>query len=356
MPSSIPLSHSDRKTLLDYYRSPAWAPELRLRAHILLLLADGWTWATIAAVLFCSTRTIARWQDRYRREGLDGLFGHPRGRPPRLPTRWACLVVTWVTSLSPRALGFLRSRWSCTLLAVALWRTQHVRVSRETIRRWLHQDGIVWRRPRPVLGRSDPERERILSELRQLLLSLPEDETVVFQDEVDLNLNPEVGFMWMRRGQQAVVVTPGDNEKNYLAGSLHWRTGRLLGCVTGPRRDGRLVARHLRELPGRLRRYKKIHVILDNAKIHDCAAVAEVVAASGGRLVLHYLPTYAPECNPIERVWWHLREEISRNHTCRTLQELIDLVFAWIEADPFFVVEDQVYHDQPDNQQKTNAP
>jgi hypothetical protein len=57
---------------------------------------------------------------------------------------------------------------------------------------------------------------------------LPDDETAVFEDEVDVHLNPKIGSMWMRRGQQAEVVTPGSNVKRYLAGSLHWRTGRLL--------------------------------------------------------------------------------------------------------------------------------
>lgn len=33
---------------------------MRLRAHIILLLAQGYSWALISAVLFCSTRTIAR--------------------------------------------------------------------------------------------------------------------------------------------------------------------------------------------------------------------------------------------------------------------------------------------------------
>ncbi len=36
----------------------------------------------------------------------------------------------------------------------------------------------------------------------------------------------------------------------------------------------------------------------------------------GYRLVLHYLPTYAPEANPIECVWWHLHEQITRGHRC----------------------------------------
>ena len=33
--------------------------------------------------------------------------------------------------------------------------------------------------------------------------------------------------MWMPRGKQAKVGTPGDNHKRYLAGSMDWRTGKL---------------------------------------------------------------------------------------------------------------------------------
>jgi hypothetical protein len=123
-----------------------------------------------------------------------------------------------------------------------------------------------------VLERRDPDRAAILADLRQLLLGLPADETAVFQDEVDLNLNPDIGCMWMPKGEQAAAVTPGDNAKCYLAGSLHWRTGKLF-TTRGDRRDGALFVAHLHELR-RLRRYKKIHVICDNAKFHyDCWAV-----------------------------------------------------------------------------------
>ena len=149
--------------------------------------------------------------------------------------------------------------------------------------------------------------------------------------------------MWMRRGQQAEVVTPGDNVKKYLAGSLHWRTGKLLAPVTGPNRNGPLVAAHLEELCRRLRRYKVIHVIWDSAKIHLCQAVQEVLKRHPGRLVLHQLPKYAPECNPVERVWWHMREEITRCHRCKTMAGLVDLVFRWLESRERFVVERQVY-------------
>ena len=350
MQPSIALTADERNTLLDYYRAPGHEPALRLRAHIILLLADGHTWAAIAAVLYCSTRTIARWKARFEQGRVAGVLGQPRGPGPHFAGRWADVAARWVTARTPRAFGFLRSRWCCALVVLLLWQTYRLAVSRETVRRWLHQHDLVWRRPRPVLRRPDPRREEILAALRALLRDLPDDETALFQDEADLNLNPDIGCLWMRRGQQAEVVTPGDNAKNCLAGSLHWRTGALLATY-GPRRNGALVAAHLKEVCRRLRRYKVIHVILDNAKIHDCAAVQAVVAAQRGRLVLHHLPTYAPECNPIERVGWHLREEITRCHQCQTLDELIDLTFAWLQKRAPFPVEDAVYHDQEQNNQ-----
>lgn len=342
MKDCITLTADERTTLLDHLRR-APQPDLRLRAHIILLLADGYTWQAITQVLYCSTRTIARWKERFQQGRLSALRGQPRGGPTRLAARWAALAVTWVTACTPRSFGFLRSRWCCAAVALLLRQRHRVEVSRETVRRWLRRAQVVWRRPRPVVKRQDPERATILGRLRQLLLHLPDDETVVFQDEVDVNLNPKIGCMWMRRGQQAEVVTPGDNEKCYLAGSLHWRTGRLF-ATRGDKRDGALFVRHLHELRRRLRRYRKIHVICDNAGFHhNCWAVWEFVARYGDRVVLHFLPKYAPECNPVERVWWHLHEEITRNHQCRTLEELVDLVFQWLGERETFAVEDSVY-------------
>lgn len=343
MKTSITLSSDERKTLLDYLRRHP-QPEIRLRAHIILLLADGHSWELSRTVLFCSTRTIARWKQRFQQGRLAALLGQPRGTPLRFAAYLLTVVVAWVTTQTPRAFGFLRSRWCCQTLALLLWRTHQVDVSRETIRRWLHQAELVWRRPRPVLKRRDPEHDSKMAALRQLLLHLPADETVVFQDEVDVNLNPKIGSMWMRRGQQAEVVTPGDNDKCYLAGSLHWRTGKLFR-TSGPQRDAKLFVRHLHDLRRHLRCYKKIHVICDNAGFHwNCWEVWEFVARYGDRVVLHFLPKYAPQCNPIERVWWHLHEEITRNHQCHTLEELVELVLAWLDDRKTFTVEDSVYH------------
>jgi transposase len=340
---STTLSADQRDTLLRYYRGGA-GPRLRLRAHILLLLADGRTWDDIAAALYCSTRTVARWKKRFDQGGLAALHGRRPG-PTGQGGGWAAVVVGWALGLAPRAFGFARSRWCCATLALLLWRQHQVAVSRETVRRWLHSADIVWRRPRPVVARADPDREAILGRLRALLRDLPDDETAVFQDEADLNLNPEVGCAWMAKGHQAQLATPGDNEKCYLAGSLHWRTGVLFETV-GPRRDGALFVQHLDQLRRRLRRYRVIHVLCDNAKFHKEGAVVQFLREHGGRVVLHYLPRYAPECNPVERVWWRLREAITRNHRCGSLPELVEQALGWLMERRSFRVQDSVYAPQ----------
>ena len=341
--SIAPLSRQ-RKALLHLYRHHA-DPEVRHRAHILLLLADGSTWQTIAAVLFTSTSTISRWQQRFHDGGLIALAGQAPGRRSLFWAYWPGVVAAWLSRHTPRDFDFLRSRWTCALVVVLLGRWYQLAVSRETVRRWLHTADLVWRRPRPVVHRPDPLRQAKWRALRQLLAGLSADETAVFEDEVDINLNPKVGSMGMRRGQQAEVQTPGDNAKRYLAGSMNWRTGTLL-VTEGGKRDGALFVRHLEDLRHRLRRYRVIHVICDNARFHQegkCRRLREYLGRWGHRMVLHYLPTYAPETNPVERVWWHLHDEITRNHCCRSVEELLDLVFRWLESRSPSRIEGSVY-------------
>lgn len=344
MRSTISLRPQQRNALLDYYRRDA-DPAVRLRAHILLLLDEGYAWSLISAVLFCSSRTIDRWQQRFRQGGVDAVFGRPRGRPSPWGSRWVAVLVEWVTTKQPRDFGFLRSRWCCAALALVLLRVHQVDVGRETVRRWLHRGQLVWRRPRPVVGPRDPDRETTLRRLRRLARHLPDDEVIVFQDEVDINLNPKIGCMWMPQGRQAKVVTPGDNEKRYLAGSLNARTGALITTEGHPKqgRNADLFVRHLEDLRVTLRRYRVIHVFCDNARAHDCKKVTAYLAEHGDRIQVHYLPKRAPECNPIERIWWHVHDEITRNHTCQGMEELLELVFQWLYHKKRHQIEGSVY-------------
>ncbi|MBV8317642.1 MAG: transposase [Planctomycetaceae bacterium] len=109
-------------------------------------------------------------------------------------------------------------------------------------------------------------------------------------------------------------------------------------------RDTALFLAHLDELRSRLRRYRKIHhVTCASARCHTSEAVAMYLWEHRHRIDLHLLPKSSPDCNPIERVWWNLHDRITRNHQCQSMQELLDLTFAWLGSRNPFKVEDTVY-------------
>jgi putative transposase len=296
-------------------------------------------------VTYCGCDLIAECVRRFRGERVAALLGRDEREPEEIPL-WLARVGHWLLTKAPRDFGYARSRWSCEALAEVLaWETG-TRLSRETIRRGLRRLEFVWRRPRPVVGPSDPEHDEKLAAIRRLLAGLPEDETAVFQDEVDVHLNPKIGPCWMVRGEQAEVVTPGDNVKRHLAGSLHWRTGALLVSAPGARRDTRLFLAHLDDLRQRLRGYRKIHVICDNAAFHASRAVQEYLYRWRGRIELHFLPKRAPQANPIERVWWRLHEAVTRNHRCRTIEALLDEVYQWSDTEHGFYTQELAFYAQ----------
>ena len=130
MSRSITLDPEQRRVLLDRSRTDP-EPEVRFRAHALLLLDDGHPWATVAAMLFCSSRTIDRWVRRFHAEGIGGPAGHKPGRPFRLAAGWVAGAVGWVTTLTPRDFGSLRSRRRREAVAILRRRMPGLKVDGE---------------------------------------------------------------------------------------------------------------------------------------------------------------------------------------------------------------------------------
>ncbi len=78
-------------------------------------------------------------------------------------------------------------------------------------------------------------------------------------------------------------------------------------------------------------------MILDNYGIHSSHLVQRALTEEfGGRIVLHFLPPYSPKHNRIERLWRELHANVTRNHRCRTLAELLRNVEAFLRrASPY---------------------
>jgi transposase len=210
-----------------------------LALHILLWCAAGRNPTDIAAVLFCSRSSVYRTVRAYR-VGTLGLVRDDDGRLSP-PVRTTVLVPTLRRSLlallkaPPRAYGWCRTRWSCATLVATFKAKRGLTISAETMRRWVHEVGWVWKRAKLVAKDDDPHRVERLARIRWVYEHLQRWEALVFADELDIPLLPKVGYAWMPQGTQVEVMTPGTNEKHYLAGALDLATGTLhrakpMGC------------------------------------------------------------------------------------------------------------------------------
>jgi transposase len=293
-----------------------------LTLHILLLLTLHRSPSEIATFLLCARSTVyavaRNWQ---RGRGLPepACAPWPPGLTPSLQRSLLALL-----QKTPAAYGWCHTRWSCAALALQLEAQRSIRVSTETMRRWLHALGWVWKRAKLVAKDADPERASKLARIRGVYERLGRREALLFADELDLHLLPKVGSQWMPQATQLEVMTPGKNERRYLAGALDMRTGQVHHClwfrkVTGLFLD--LLNVIDRAYPART--FHRIYVVADNYKIHKTAAVQHWLRQHP-RFVLLFQPTYCPRANPIERCFGDLHDKVTRNHRRKRIRDLVN--------------------------------
>jgi len=321
-----------------------------LACHILLLCAAGRTPTTIAAVLFCSRSSVYRTVHAYQTGKLS--WEHDAQGRLLLPVRTTVLLPTLRRSLvallktPPRAYGWCRTRWSCATLALTLEAKRGLKVSAETMRRWLHEAGWVWKRAKLVAKDDDPHRVERLARIRFIYEQLRLWEAIVFADELDIQLLPKIGAAWMPKGTQVEVMTPGTNEKHYLAGALELASGTLHHCL-GPRKTNALFRELLQGLDDAYPAtyYKRVHVVVDNYKIHKAKAVGQWLATHP-RFELLFLPTYCPRANPIERAFGDVHDLCTRNHTRKRLLDLVADVVEHLDVNgPWPYKLSDIYYD-----------
>ena len=235
---------------------------------------------------------------------------------------------------SPRKHGYRRWTWTQELLIWVVASKMGVRISRSTMSRLLKRLKIRLGSPKPTVGGpwKKARKTRRLKAIQRVIAQLPKGDVAVYMDEVDIHLNPKIGRDWMRQATQKRVPTPGKNQKRYLAGALDARTGPL-SWVEADRKDRDLFIRFLWHLVKHVYpRARCIHIVLDNYKIHSSERTQLALGALHGRVKLHFLPPYCPDPNRIERVWRDLHAEVTRNHQCRSMKQLMKDVDAFLRA------------------------
>jgi transposase len=304
-------------------------PIVFFRCLIIATFAMGLSRRATAARLGCAPSTVSDIVKRFAEAGFDGLADRRCGTPGDKLTDEFLDELRRVLKTTPLDSGWRRPTWTRELLALEMKRRGFARVSVSSMGRALSEIGARRGTPKPVVSCPWPSGQRIkvLNRLLRLCRRSDDDEPVFHADEVDIHLNPKIGLDWMNRGHQRIVVTPGKNAKHYIAGALHVETKQLT-WVEGDRKRSSLFCDLLDRLLVEYPNAKRLHVIVDNSS----KITAKHIAGLAGKIVLHFLPPYCPDHNPIERVWQDLHANVTRNHRCKSMDGLLADVRSFLRA------------------------
>jgi transposase len=326
------LSARERKQLRRFARNAKDAG-LRCRCKIILALVQGKTPTIIAQCGLGAKSQVYRVAERFVTEGLVGLADKREDNGTRKITPAYERELLLLVDQTPQEFGYRRPTWTQELLILVLNKRTGIAISVSAMSRLLRRLGIGLKRPKPIVKCpwKKARRQRRLKVIERLVLHLPADEVVLYVDEVDIHLNPKIGPDWTKLGRQKEVLTPGCNEKCYLAGAWNPNTRRLI-YVEGERKNSLLFLELLHKLATKTYpNAKRIHIILDNYGIHDSLQVRLALKSEAAqKLKLHFLPPYCPDHNRIERIWKDLHDNVTRNHRCKSMAELMTEVHRYL--------------------------
>jgi transposase len=326
------MSRVERRLLIRQGRESG-DPHAALRFQAVAGLAAGRSSVQVARELEIARSTVVGAAARFAELGDAGLYDLRRYNGAEKADEPFRRRVVELLRRTPDDVGWSRSTWTRELLCLQMAREGWPEVAVCTMGRVLARIGARLGMPKPVVlcpWRRDARKQR-LSEIRRLEARATDDEPVLYEDEVDVHLNPKIGRDWMLPGEQRRVVTPGKNEKFYLAGALDVTSG-VLHTTGAAKKNAALFCELLHLLARTYPDARTIHLVVDNYGIHSARSTQETLESLGGRIVLHFLPPYCPDANRIERVWQDLHANVTRNHRCKTMKHLLANARRYVNA------------------------
>src|SRR5450631_914905 len=127
---------------------------------------------------------------------------------------------------------------------------------------------------------------------------------IFFWDESGFRADTVHGKTWGRRGETPVVHRPGQRQSMSAASAVQAR-GAFWFCTYQGALNAELFVELLKKMMRR--RKRPVHLVVDGLPAHKKACVKDYVQSTVGRLTLHFLPGYAPDLNPDELVWSHVK-------------------------------------------------
>jgi len=316
------LSKAERSELLKIARDGLEEHRIARRANALLLLDKGWSYAHVAEALLLDDSTLRLWRKAFGEGGVDNLMMFDlKGGHCALTFAQVEELRDWATRTLPR-----------TTAEVGSFAKQRFNVDygRSGLIKLMGRIGFVWRKPEAVLVKSDAAAQRAFIEQHEKLRnSLGPDEAMVYADAVHPGHQVRYAGQWQPRETRCAIPANSGRKRLNLHGAIDLETG-MTRIVEVEIVDAQSTIALLEALERAYPAMRRIHVFLDNARYHHAAIVQEWLTKPGRRIVLHFVPTYCPHLNPIERLWGVMHRHVTRNTRYETLQEFADAVLTFL--------------------------
>ena len=280
----------------------------------------------VAAGLGINRRTIYRWIEAFHYGGESALKAKPiPGAPPKLDAKQMARLARIVYTKNPLQLNFEFALWTLAMIRVLIRREFAVSLSEVSVGRLMRRLGFSAQRPLYRAWQQDPalvERWRAEDYPKIAARAKREGALIYFADESGIRSDHHAGTTWAPVGQTPVVKATGARYGLNMLSAVN-----ALGHFRFMTVEGRVNASVFRDFLKRLitGMERKIFLIVDGHPAHKARLVSRFVEDNADAIELFFLPPYAPELNPDELAWAHIKTRIAKA-TTQTKDELKAMV------------------------------
>ena len=317
------LSRDERSALIALARDGSVTHRLARRANALVLLDDGMSCEGVAQVLLLDDDTIRRWHGAFAEGGRKALMRFEAGGSAcALSQAQQEKLVAWVRETSPRSTRQIGA-WIASELGVEY-------DSRSGLVALLHRLGFEYRKPEVIPRHLNEDKQRAFIRLYEKLMNcLSADEAVVFVDAVHPTHAARAAGCWAANSEKLAIEQTTGRQRLNIHGAIDLETGQTK-MIEAETIDAASAIKLFESLEALYSTTALIHVFLDNARYHHAKIVREWLSQSGRRIVLHFVPSYCPHLNPIERLWALMHEHLTHNKTYPTCREFADAMLDFL--------------------------
>jgi len=290
-----------------------------------------------------SRQIIYKWlrEAKGKGRGLRALRSRKAtGRPRTLTAKQEQQLFRWINGKDPRQHGFDFGLWTRLVVRSLIADKFDANLGVTAVGKLLAKLGLTPQKPLKRAYERDPaaieawKNDTYPSIARQAKKRGAE---IYFWDESGFRADVVQGTTWGVQGQTPIVAVPGPRQSVSAASAINARGGFWFATYKGGM-SAELFIEMLKALM--LRRKKPLYLILDSLPAHKARIVQEYVASTKGRLELHFLPGYAPELNPDELVWNHMKRTGTAKSPLvkgESLHDRIDVELLEIQRNPSLV-------------------